>query len=158
MERLEVIKKLIDSKITITTMESCTGGRLISTITDVEGSSDITEGGYVTYSNNQKIKVGVNKDIIDKYGVYSLETAEEMAKVCKGLMKCDIGIGITGTLSNIDKHNIDSTQGVVYYCIIYDDKKILKKLHVDVGPRYIQKDFIVDNILDELNKITAKLL
>ena len=67
--KTETVKKLIERKITITTMESCTGGALISAITDVEGASQITEGGFVTYSNEQKIKVGVSKEIIDTYGV-----------------------------------------------------------------------------------------
>lgn len=153
LNKMDIIKKLIDKNITITTMESCTGGSLISTITDVEGSSKITEGGYVTYSNNQKIKVGVDKKIIDKYGVYSAETAKEMANVSRNLMKCDIGIGVTGTLSNVDDNNGDSVQGVVYYCIIYNTKEVSKKIHVNIEPRYDQKQYIIKSILEELNNI-----
>ena len=49
MKNIDIVNKLIEKKITITTMESCTGGFLISSITDVEGASNITEGGFVTY-------------------------------------------------------------------------------------------------------------
>lgn len=153
----EVVKKLIKNKITITTMESCTGGALISAITDVEGASQITEGGFVTYSNEQKIKVGVSKEIIDTYGVYSKETAINMAEVCRNIMKAQIGIGITGTLSNIDPNNSDSVQGEVYYCIDFNGRfKVVKKLYVPIESRHKQKKVIINDVFDELKNILKK--
>ena len=86
-----IVNNLIEQELTISTMESCTGGFLISTITDVEGASNITEGGFVTYSNKQKIAVGVPEEIIDNFGVYSSKTAFNMAQVCREKMKADIG-------------------------------------------------------------------
>lgn len=150
---INVVKKLIENKIKITTMESCSGGFLISTITDVEGASNITDGGFVTYSNKQKIAVGVPQDVIETYGVYSAETALKMAQVCKEKMKCHIGVGITGTLSNVDINNKDSVQGEVYFCIVFKDMKIEKKIKVPIESRHSQKEFIVDKIFDELLKI-----
>lgn len=150
----DVVKKLIEKKITITTMESCTGGFLISSITDIEGSSNITEGGFVTYSNKQKVAEGVPEDIIKTYGVYSKETASKMAEACREKMKCDIGIGITGTLSNIDTNNKDSIQGEVYFCIDFMGKmKVDRKIRVPIESRHEQKKFIVHNVLEELSKI-----
>ncbi|MDO5516489.1 MAG: CinA family protein [Clostridium sp.] len=150
----EVVKKLIKDKITITTMESCTGGALISTITDVEGASNITEGGFVTYSNKQKIRTGVPTEIIEKYGVYSEETAVKMAEVCKAKMNAVIGIGITGTLSNVDPNNKDSVQGEVYFCIKYlENTEIVRKIKVPIECRHEQKIFIVNSVFEELNKL-----
>lgn len=148
----ELVKILKEKGLTITTMESCTGGALISKITDVEGASDVTEGGYVTYSNKAKIETGVANETIEKYGVYSLETAEEMARVCKKLKGADIGIGITGSLSNIDKYNKDSVPCTVYYSICYEkslgiEKIKSYKLEVAQLDRYLQKGNIISKIL-----------
>ncbi|MBE6063585.1 MAG: CinA family protein [Clostridium butyricum] len=149
-----VVKKLIKNKMSITTMESCTGGALISAITDIEGASRITEGGFVTYSNEQKVKIGVPKEIIDTYGVYSKETAIHMARVCRIKINSEIGVGITGTLSNIDPNNKDSVQGEVYFCINYGgDSKVVKKIKVPIESRDEQKKFIIYEILTELKTI-----
>ena len=61
-------------------MESCTSGLIASMITDTEGASAIFPGGYVTYLNETKIFVGVDPKVIERYGVYSTECAEAMAR------------------------------------------------------------------------------
>ena len=76
----KVVKRLISLNKTISTMESCTGGSVVNSITNVEGASEILKFSAVTYSNEFKIKMGVDRDIIDKYSVYSMETAMEMSK------------------------------------------------------------------------------
>lgn len=154
MKNEEIVKRLIEKKISITTMESCTGGFLISSITDVEGASNVTDGGFVTYSNRQKIAVGVPEETIEIYGVYSAETASKMAEVCRNKMKCSIGIGITGTLSNVDVNNKDSVQGEVYFCIRYDEEhEVSRKITVPIESRHEQKKFIIDEVFEELDKI-----
>jgi PncC family amidohydrolase len=71
-----IVKELIEANKTIATMESCTGGALASEITSHLGSSVTLRFSAVTYSNEYKIKMGVDENIIDKYSVYSKETAE----------------------------------------------------------------------------------
>ena len=73
-------KLLIEKKLTITTMESATSGQIAYLITDTEGSSAVLKGAFVTYCNEAKIMQGVPAEIIDKYTVYSTQTAEAMAK------------------------------------------------------------------------------
>lgn len=154
MENVNIVNKLIEKKMTITTMESCTGGALISAITDVEGASNITEGGFVTYSNKQKIAMGVPKETIETYGVYSNETALKMAEVCREKMNSYIGIGITGTLSNVDINNKDSIQGEVYFCIKYGESvEVSKKIKVPIESRHEQKKYIIEKIFNVLNDI-----
>ena len=75
-----LVKYLIQNNKKISTMESCTGGEIASTITNIEGASNAFEFSAVTYSNEYKIKMGVNKEVINKYSVYSIETANEMSK------------------------------------------------------------------------------
>ena len=74
-----IIKQLIASHTTISTMESCTSGLIASLITDTEGASAIFPGGYVTYLNETKVLVGVDPSVIEIHGVYSPECAEAMA-------------------------------------------------------------------------------
>ena len=98
-------KLLIEKKMTITTMESATSGQIASLITDTEGSSAVLKGAFVTYCNEAKIMQGVPAEIIDKYTVYSTQTAEAMAKACTKAYRADIGIGVTGTMGNVDPAN-----------------------------------------------------
>ena len=63
-----VIKTLIEKQTTISTMESCTSGLIASMITDTEGASAIFPGGYVTYSNETKMLVGVDEQVLRQYG------------------------------------------------------------------------------------------
>ena len=64
----------------ITTMESCTSGMIASLLTDREGSSGCIKGAFVTYSNEAKVKIGVPQETIERYGVYSSETAIKVTK------------------------------------------------------------------------------
>ena len=79
----DIVKKLIDTHTTISTMESCTSGLIASIITDTEGASAIFPGGYVTYLNETKILNGVDANVIEKYGVYSRECANAMAETAQ---------------------------------------------------------------------------
>ena len=70
---------------------------LASRLTDVPGSSQYFKGGSVCYSNELKINdIGVDKDLIEKYGAVSEEVAESLAKNIAKKNNTDIGIGITG--------------------------------------------------------------
>lgn len=108
---------LIANKMTITTMESATSGQIASFITDTQGASAIMKWAFVTYSNEAKIKQWVPSECIEKYGVYSTETANAMAKACKEAYQADIGVWITGSFGNVDPNNKDSVPGKVYFSI-----------------------------------------
>ena len=71
----EVVKILTEKHKTIATMESCTGGGVVNAITNIEGASEVLKFSAVTYSNEYKIKMGVDSQIIDKYSFYSMETS-----------------------------------------------------------------------------------
>lgn len=114
----KLTKLLISKKMTIATMESATAGQIASLITDTEGSSAVLKGAFVTYSNEAKIKIGVDAKTIEQYSVYSKEVAAEMAQVCRKFYNADIGIGVTGTMGNVDPANQnDSIPGQVYFAI-----------------------------------------
>ena len=82
--------------LTLAALESCTGGLLADTITNVPGSSRYFRGGIVSYATEVKEQMGVDAAVIEKHGVYSAETAAAMAAAARKTLQADIGIGITG--------------------------------------------------------------
>ena len=126
-EKNSIIKKLIDTHTTISTMESCTSGMIASTITDTEGASAIFPGGYVTYLNETKIFIGVEEEIIQKYGVYSKECAEAMAKTVQEKLHTDIAVGITGTTGNIDPKSLLVLRKKLYKSTGYIPKNVQRQ-------------------------------
>lgn len=140
----EIVDKLISKNITIATMESCTGGGIANEITNISGASSILHESYVTYCNEAKIKQGVPAEIIEKYTVYSPETAEAMAKAVRENAKTDIGIGVTGQLGRIDPKNPVDKLNHVWFAIAKSNGKIIvKELTVPEDNRAIQKEFII---------------
>ena len=98
-EKLEKIVNILkDNGKTISTMESCTGGALANAITNVSGASNVLNFSAITYSNDFKIKMGVKSEVIDKYTVYSKETAREMARAISEFTSSNYGVGVTGKL------------------------------------------------------------
>jgi len=92
-----MVGKLLSAKhLTLATMESCTGGLLASTITDVPGSSAYFKGGFVAYTNEMKTSLGVNARLIERHGAVSREAAEAMAQAAGRQLKADIGLAVTG--------------------------------------------------------------
>ena len=92
-----LIKILTKKKLKISFAESCTGGLLASSITSISGASKVFNLGFVTYSNQAKIKVlKVNKSIIRKYGAVSHECCYAMVKNLSRISKANINVSITG--------------------------------------------------------------
>ncbi|MEX0785406.1 MAG: competence/damage-inducible protein A [Dehalococcoidia bacterium] len=82
--------------LTLSTMESCTGGLLANTITNVPGSSAYFRGGLIAYATELKVEWGVDQAVIDEHGAVSAECALEMARAVRARLATDVGIGITG--------------------------------------------------------------
>ena len=120
----EIVELLIQRKETISTMESCTGGMVANEITNIPGASEIFQLGIVSYSNHMKEKYGMAPSIIEKYTVYSMEVAREMARLATVNGESDYGIGITGTLNRQDPNNPTDKMNMVYFAI-YDKKEDL---------------------------------
>ena len=81
----------------LATAESCTGGMVAARLTDIAGSSDVVERGFVTYSNEAKIELlGVSAELIQHYGAVSAQVARAMAEGALAHSRADIAISITG--------------------------------------------------------------
>ena len=92
-----LIKILAKKKLKISVVESCTGGLLASNITSTSGASKVFNLGFVTYSNQAKIKIlKVNKNIIQKYGAVSHECCSMMVNNLSKISKANVNVSITG--------------------------------------------------------------
>ncbi len=77
--------------------ESCTGGLVAAALTEIPGSSDVVEAGFVTYSNQAKINLlKVNPEVIDTFGAVSTATAWGMAQGALAASDADVAVAITG--------------------------------------------------------------
>lgn len=151
----EVVEQLIEKGKTIATMESCTGGAVVNAITNIEGASETLKFSAVTYSNEFKIKMGVSKQVIEKYSVYSENTAKEMSKNISLFTESDYGVGITGKINRSDKNNMQGKDNEIYISI-YDKNKetyYTKQITAVAGSREKNKNIIIDEIVDVLKKI-----
>lgn len=84
-------------RLTIATAESCTGGLVAGALTDIPGSSDVIDRGFVTYSNEAKMDMlGVRKETLDRFGAVSEETAREMAEGALARSRASITLAVTG--------------------------------------------------------------
>lgn len=151
----EIVELLRQSKKYISIMESCTGGGVANAITNIEGASEILKFSAVTYSNEFKIKMGVDKNIIDEYTVYSMETAQEMSKNITNFTNSNYGIGITGQINRQDPNNITKENNKIYISI-YDkdnDKYCNEVLEVINASRSDNKKIIINKIEEMLKSI-----
>lgn len=151
----KVVNKLIQNKETISTMESCTGGFLASTITCVDGSSKVFNFGAVTYTNEYKIKMGVDAKVIEKYTVYSIETAHEMSKSICEFTKSTYGVGITGKINRVDENNLYGNNNEVFASIYNSKNKTYTDIKITVPnlKRKEVKEIIINDVLNKLIEI-----
>ena len=81
----------------IATAESCTGGMISAALTDVAGSSDVFDAGFVTYSNAAKQRMlGVSRETLDAVGAVSEDVAREMAEGALARSDADLAVSVTG--------------------------------------------------------------
>ncbi|MBR2137985.1 MAG: nicotinamide-nucleotide amidohydrolase family protein [Bacilli bacterium] len=151
----EIVELLKEKNKTISTMESCTGGFIASSITDIEGSSEILKFSAVTYSNEYKIKMGVKKETIDEYSVYSIEVAKEMSKQISDFAGSNYGIGITGKLNRQDESNTRGKTNEVHVCIYDKDNAVYNTYSLEVvdQTRHENKELILNMIIVYLKEI-----
>lgn len=142
-------------KLKLVTAESCTGGMLAMLLTDVPGSSDVLERGFVTYSNRSKTQcLGVDSGLIREHGAVSKEVAEAMARGAIEHSDADVAVAITGVAGpgKSDK----KPAGLVYIALAtrqYKDVVVTK--HQFKGGRDRVRRQAAEKALGSLKKIPA---
>ena len=121
---ISIEQKIVDclkiKKWQISLAESCTGGKIVATLVNAKGTSKVLSQSYVTYSCDAKIKIlGVKKDTLDCYSVYSKEVAKEMVEGLQKITKANICISVTGEAESSEPFC------KCYYGIIIDNKSTI---------------------------------
>jgi nicotinamide-nucleotide amidase len=120
---------LTKKKMTISTAESCTGGKIAEVLTSVSGASNYFKGSVVSYATETKISVlGISEELIEKYSVVSAEVAKEMAISIKKLMKTDYAIATTGN-AGPTKGDSKAEVGAVFIALATPNEVIVEEFN-----------------------------
>jgi nicotinamide-nucleotide amidase len=93
----KLLQELRAAALQLATAESCTGGLLAALLTEIPGSSDVLDRGFVTYSNDAKIEcLGVHPELIERHGAVSAEVARAMAEGALVHSNADLTVAVTG--------------------------------------------------------------
>jgi nicotinamide-nucleotide amidase len=121
--------------LTIATVESCTGGLVAATLTDIPGSSDVFDRGFVTYSNEAKQEMlGITPAMLAAHGAVSRETAEAMAKGALAHSHADLAVATTG-IAGPDGGTASKPVGLVYFAAASRDGHVMhsEKRYGEIG-------------------------
>ncbi len=152
-ELLDVVGKILIAKgITISCCESCTGGLLAKSLTDIAGISKVFDRGLATYSWKAKMEeLGVKAETLEKYTAESPEVAREMAEGLRKKTGSDLCISITGVAG---PEEIDEARpaGLAYIGVCYEGKtEVIKTKHRNVSRKY-NRNYMLLVMLNEIYK------
>jgi nicotinamide-nucleotide amidase len=119
---VEAGERLLDicrrKKLTIATAESCTGGLVAGTLTEIPGVSSMLDRGFITYSNQAKEDLlGVSEKTLKAHGAVSSQTAEEMARGALAHAPVDLAVSITG-IAGPESDGTDKPVGLVHFAAV----------------------------------------
>jgi nicotinamide-nucleotide amidase len=125
-----------DKGLKLATAESCTGGMVAAALTDIAGSSDVLERGFVTYSNSAKAELlGVPLGLIHAFGAVSVEVAEAMARGALSRAPVDLAVAITGIAGPGGGSDAKPVGLVWLACARRNAAAVLSERHVFSGDR-----------------------
>jgi nicotinamide-nucleotide amidase len=143
-----------DKELTLATAESCTGGLVAATLSEIPGSSLVLDRGFVTYSNKAKQQMlGVTPATIDVHGAVSTECAEEMAKGALAHASVDLAISITGIAGPTGAVR-GKPIGLVYFCAASRSGRVIAhdRKYGDIGRSNVRRQSVLQalSMLQEL--------
>jgi nicotinamide-nucleotide amidase len=156
-ETIEVmLGRLLTSKnATLSTAESCTGGKIAQVITSVPGASNYFKGSVLSYATETKISVlGISSELIKEHSVVSFEVAKEMALAAKKMMNTDYAIATTGN-AGPSKGDGNSEIGTVFIAIATPNDLIVEEFNFG-QPRVKVIDRAVNKAFEMLQKEILK--
>ena len=110
-----VLQRARSRGLKIATAESCTGGLVAAALTEIAGSSDVFDRGFVTYSNDAKIElIGVPAETIAAQGAVSEATARAMAEGALAASRADVAVSVTG-IAGPDGGSAEKPVGLVWF-------------------------------------------
>ncbi len=146
-----VAKLLFERKQTVATAESCTGGLIAKSLTDIPGSSEYFRNGFVTYSNESKTRfIQVPEDLIVRHGAVSRPVASAMAENTRRISRTDYAISATG-IAGPGGGTPDKPVGLVYFGLAHAGG-------CDVHERRFGSEMTREEIRDRACKFALNLL
>lgn len=131
----QVLDRCRAKKLMLATAESCTGGMIAASLTDIAGSSDVVERGFVTYSNAAKTELlGVSADLITRLGAVSEEVARAMAAGALAHAPVDLAVAVTG-IAGPGGGSPDKPVGLVHFGLARRGAAVRTEHHVFPGDR-----------------------
>lgn len=147
-----VCRKLMEKGLTLSSAESCTGGKFAAAVTDIPGISAVFQRGLVTYSNQAKMdELGVKAETLEKYGAVSEETAMEMVEGLRRVSGSDVCVSVTG-IAGPGGGSDAKPVGLAYIGFVYGDKKLCRKLQTGDDSRQWNRQYSLLSMLDIINK------
>lgn len=144
----QVIESVRARGLRVATAESCTGGLIAATLTEIAGASDVMERGFVTYSNQSKAEMlGVDPDLIRNRGAVSKEVARAMAEGALSHSSADVGIAVTG-IAGPGGATATKPVGLVHIACARRGTETLHESHIFPGDRRSVRLAAVDKALD----------
>ena len=140
----EVLEACRRRGIMLVTAESCTGGMIAAALTDIAGSSDVVDRGFVTYSNEAKKEmIGVSKATLDAFGAVSRETAKEMAAGALGRSRAGIALAVTG-IAGPAGGSVEKPVGLVWFGLAVKGRETVaeRRLFEDRGRAFIRAESV----------------
>jgi nicotinamide-nucleotide amidase len=141
---LAVLDACRAKKIMLATAESCTGGMIAAALTDIAGSSDVVDRGFVTYSNDAKIEMlGVSPVTVDAHGAVSREAALEMAAGALARSHAGIALSVTG-IAGPGGGTADKPVGLVWFglAVTGRDPVAERQKFEDRGRAFIRREAV----------------
>jgi nicotinamide-nucleotide amidase len=138
------LKACTRNKMLVATAESCTGGMIISLLTDIPGSSSMVDRGFVTYSNEAKTEMlGVSPETLERHGAVSAETAQEMAAGALKNSRASIALAVTG-IAGPDGGSAEKPVGLVWFGMARTGQPVLteKRQFENLGRDYIRRETV----------------
>ena len=127
---------------TLVTAESCTGGWIGKELTSIPGSSEVYKGGIISYTNFVKeFVLGVDRSILEHFGAVSKETAGEMAKGVRRLLKADIAISVTG-LAGPGGDDFGNSVGTVFVGCQTENMLTVEEYHFNGDRDYVRRQAV----------------
>lgn len=138
------LKACARNKILSATAESCTGGLIIATLTDIPGSSSVVDRGFITYSNEAKMEMlGVSAATLEAHGAVSRETALEMAAGALSRSHAGIALAVTG-IAGPDGGSEEKPVGLVWFGLAKNGKAPIAEKHIfpNNGRDFIRRETV----------------
>lgn len=143
----------------VATAESCTGGMIVSLMTDLPGSSSMVDRGFVTYSNEAKMEMlGVRQETLDAHGAVSEQTAREMAEGALERSNAGLTLSVTG-IAGPDGGSAEKPVGLVWFGLAMTGRKPVTEHRIfeDRGRDYIRRETARHAIIMALDALEASL-